>query len=131
MPATASRDDDVGEVLGKIAALDIADESQARGIEQFRGALDPGVALALLLADAQQRDARIRDAEDALREDRAHPRVLGEVLGRRVGVGADVDEDQRSGVGDHLDGEARAVDAGQAPELEDAGGHSRRRCGRP
>ena len=35
------------------------------------------------------------DAQDALREDRAHPGVLGEVLGRRVGVGADVEEHER------------------------------------
>ena len=36
------------------------------------------------------------DAEHALGEDRAHPGVLGEVLGGRVGVGADVEQDHRA-----------------------------------
>ena len=35
------------------------------------------------------------DTQHALGEDRAHARVLDEVLGRRVGVGADVEEDHR------------------------------------
>ena len=57
--------------------------------------LDPGVALALLLADRQQRDARPVHAQHALGEDRAHARELGEVLGGRVGVGADVEQHER------------------------------------
>ena len=36
------------------------------------------------------------DAQDAFREDRAHLRVLDEVLGRGVRVGPDVDEDERA-----------------------------------
>ena len=64
-----------------------------------------------------------RDAQDALGEDRAHPRVLDEVLGSRVGVGADVEEDHRALRGDHLDRERRAIDAGQPAEPQDRGGH--------
>ena len=65
------------------------------------------------------------DAEHALREDRAHPGVLGEVLGGRIGVGADVEQHHRPGVRDHLDGERRAIDAGQPAEAQDRGGHAR------
>ena len=116
-------DDDVGHVGGQVLALDVALEAQVGRVEQLGGALDPGVALALLLADRQQRDARLRDAQHALGEDRAHPRVLDEVLGGRVGVGADVEEDHRPVRGDHLDGEGRAIDAGQPAEAQDRGGH--------
>ena len=63
-------------------------------------------------------------AEDSVREDRAHPRVLGEVLGGRVGVRADVEEDHGSSVGRHLDRQRGPVDAGQASESEDGGGHA-------
>ena len=115
--------DDVGEMLGQVAALDVADEPKRRRVEQLGRALDPRIALALLLADAQQRDARRVDTQDALGEDRAHPRVLGEVLRCRVGVGTDVDEHHRPRVGDHLDGQPGPVDARQPAELEDAGRH--------
>ena len=71
----------------------------------------------------QQRDPRVVDAQHLLGEDRAHPRVLGEVLGGRVGVGADVEQDDRSRLGRHLDREARTVDAGQAAEPQDRRGH--------
>ena len=63
------------------------------------------------------------DADDALGEDRAHPGVLDEVLGRRVGVGADVEEHERPARADHLDGERRAIDARQPPDPQDRGGH--------
>ena len=124
LPRTASQTTTSARCLREVLALDVADEAQVRRVEQLGGALDAGVALALLLADRQQRDARPRDAQHPLGEDRAHPRVLGEVLGGRVGVGADVEQDHRPGVRDHLDGEGRPVDAGQAPEAQDRGGHA-------
>ena len=116
-------DDDVGHVGGQVLALDVALEMEVGRVEQLGGALDAGVALALLLADRQERDARLGDPQHALGEDRAHPRVLDEVLGRRIGVGADVEEDHRALRGDHLDGERRAIDAGQPAEAQDRGGH--------
>jgi len=51
--------------------------------------------------------------------------VLGQVLRAGVGVGADVEEDQRSGRGDHLDGQRRPVHAGRAAEPQDRGRHAR------
>ena len=123
LPRTASQTTTSARWLVQVLALDVALEAQVRRVEQLGRALDPGVALALLLADRQERDARLGDAQHALGEDRAHPRVLDEVLGGRVGVRADVEQDHRPADGDHLDGERRAVDAGQAAEAQDRGGH--------
>ena len=64
------------------------------------------------------------------REEGAHARVLGEVVGGRVGRGADVQQHERPLSVDHLDGERRPIDAGQAPEAEDAGGHAGARVAR-
>ncbi len=112
-------------MLGQVATLDVADEAQGRCVQELGGALDARVAFALLLPDAEERDPWVRDVEDLLGEDRAHPGVLGEVLGRRVRVGADVDEHERTRVGDHLDGESGTVDTGKPSQLEDPGGHAR------
>ena len=124
LPSDRVADDDVGRVLREVLALDVAHEVQAGRVEQLGRRLDPGVALALLLADRQQRDAGPGHAQHPLGEDRAHLGVLGEVLGRRVGVGADVEQDHGPRVGDHLDREGRAVDAGQAAQAQDRGGHA-------
>ena len=88
-------DHDVGQMVGQVLALDVAGEVEVRQVEQLGRALDPGVALALLLADGQQRHARTRHAQDALGEDRAHLRVLDQVLRGRVRVRPDVEEDDR------------------------------------
>ncbi len=110
-------------VTSQVLALHVALEPEARGIEELARALDPRVALALLLADRQERHARPGDTEDPLGEDRAHLRVLDEVLRGRIGIGPDVEQDHRPARGDHLDGQRGAVDAGQAPEPQDRGGH--------
>ncbi len=118
-------DHHVGQVTRQVLALDVALESEAGGVEQFRRALDPGVALALLLTDRQQRHAWVGDAQDALGEDGPHPGELGQVLGGRIGIGADVEQDHRSRGGHHLDRERRPVHAGQSPEPQ----HGRRHPG--
>ena len=118
-------DHHVGHVVDEVAALDVAGEVEVRLVEQLGRALDPGVALALLLADREQRHAWTFDAQDPLREQGAHVRVLVEVLGRRVGVGADVEEDERPRFGDHLDGQRGPVHARQAAEPENRGSHAR------
>ena len=58
LPRTASHDDDVGHLPGQVLALDVAHEVEVGLVEQLGRPLDPGVALALLLADRQQRHAR-------------------------------------------------------------------------
>ena len=45
-------DDDVGKVRVEVLALDVADEVQVRLVDQLGRALDPRIALPLLLADA-------------------------------------------------------------------------------
>ena len=123
LPTTASHTHDVRDLGRQVLALDVADEVEVGPVEELRGPLDPGVALALLLADREQRDPRPVHAQHPLREDRAHPRVLGEVLRGRVRVRADVQQDERAAGADHLDGERRAVDAADAAQSQDGGGH--------
>jgi hypothetical protein len=64
------------------------------------------------------------DAQHLLAEDRPHACVLGEVVTGRIGRGADVQEHEGAFVGDHLDGQCRAIDAGQAAEAEDGSRHA-------
>ncbi len=115
--------DHVGEMPGQVLALDIPLEPQVGRVEQLGGALDASIALALLLTDREEGDPRSGHTLDALREDRPHPRVLDKVLSGRIGIGADVQQQHRSGLGDHLDGERRPVDAGQASQAQHRGSH--------
>ena len=117
-------DDHVGHLPGQVLALDVADEVEVGLVDELGRALDPGLALALLLPDREQRDARAVHAQHALGEDRAHARVLREVLRGRVGVGADVEQHERPAAGRDLDREAGPVDALQAAEAEDGGRHA-------
>ena len=117
-------DDDVGEVVDEVLALDVADEVQAGRDRAARCAGRSGLALATLLADRQQGDSgpstpRTRSAKMA-----PMCGVLVEVLTARVGVGADVEEDEGPRLRDHLDRQCGPVDARQAAQPQDRGGHA-------
>src|ERR1044071_4284017 len=85
-------DDDVAGPLEEIAALDGADEVQmARGFEERQHLLHELVALALLLADRQQPDARVLVAEEIAGEAGAHVRELDEPRALHLGVGPHVE----------------------------------------
>jgi hypothetical protein len=119
----AIADDDVGPVSDHVVRLDVADEMQVRGGQlgvRLAGLLVP---LVDLLADVQQADPRVLHAEDVLGKDRAHGRELDEVVGLGVHVGADVEQHDRAGGGDHVGRERRTVDPADAPKAEDRGGH--------
>ena len=117
-------DDDVGQVAGQVLALDVALEAQVGRVEQLGRALDPGVALALLLADRQQRHARARRRRArARRRSRPSGRTGRGSPGVESGLAPMSSRTIGPLVGDHLDGERRAVDAGQAAEAQDRGGH--------
>ena len=75
-------DDHVGHVVVRSLPSTLPVKLRSGLVEQLRGALDAGVALALLLADREQRHPRVRDAEHALREDARPSGVLDEVLRR-------------------------------------------------
>jgi hypothetical protein len=110
----------------KVAPLDVADEVQAAVIvEQLGGLLDRLVALALLLADGEQRDARILDAENPLCVDGAHVRELVEIVAARVHVRADVEQDERARLRHHLNRQSGAIDPWQSTELENRRRHAR------
>ena len=117
-------DDDVGEVGDEVLALDVADEAQVAGRDEHRRVLDPLLPLATLFADREQGHGRLVNAEHLLAEDRPHACVLREVVAGRVGRGPDVEEHEGPLVGDHLDGQRRAVHPGQATQAEDGGSHA-------
>ena len=76
-------DDDVGLVLEELARLDVADEGRHAALaEQGPRLVDELVALVLLLADREDADARLGDAERGARVEPRHDGVLEEVLGR-------------------------------------------------
>ena len=79
-----------------VAALDVADEVAARGRpalgQQLVGLLDQRVALGGLLADRQQADPGLGDAEAVAGVDRAHLGELHQPLGLALGVGAGVEQ---------------------------------------
>ena len=116
-------DHDVRGVMDQVLALHVPREVEVGRIEKLGRPLDAGVALALLLADREERDAGPLDAEGALGEQGAHVGVLGEVLRGRVGVRPDVEEHERSRVGDHLDREGGAIHAAGAAQAQDRGRH--------
>ena len=120
-------DDHIGQVRDEILALDVADETQVAGRDEGRGVLDPLLPLAALLADGQQRDGGLMDAEYLFAEDGAHARVLRQVVSARIGRGPDVEEHEWSLVGDHLHGQRRPIDARQASQAKDGGRHARPR----
>ena len=117
-------DHDVGQVVGQVLALDVAGEAEVGRVEQLGRALDPGVALALLLADRQQRDARgSRRPGRARRRSRPSGRTGRGSPGVESGLAPMSSRTIGPAVGDHLDGERRPVDARQAAEAKDGGGH--------
>ena len=121
VPDRGVTDDDVGGMVWQVPALDVPDEAQGAGAQQGRRLLDALLALASLLPDREERDGRLGDAEDALREERAHVRVLGEVAAGGIGRRPDVEQGERAAVGDHLDRERWPVHARQALEVQDRG----------
>jgi hypothetical protein len=115
----------------QVATLDVAYEVEAAiFVEHLRGLLDRLVALALLLADREQRDPRLLDAENSLGIQRAHVGELVQVVAARVHVRADVEEDEGARLGDHLDRQRGPINARQSPELQDRGGHAGARVAR-
>ena len=91
-------DDDVGRVVRQVTALDVADEAQVAIASSSCGRLLD--ALLALAAPPRRSRAAPRvgslDAQHALREERAHLRVLREVEAGGVGRGADVEEHERA-----------------------------------
>ena len=90
LPRTASQTTTSATCAVRSLPSTLPMELGIRLVDELGGALDPGVALALLLADRQQGDAGPVDSQDTLAEDRAHLRVLRKVLGVEIRVGPDV-----------------------------------------
>ena len=71
------------------------------------------VALHVLLADVEQADARCGAAVDVARDDRAHGGELAQLLGRRLGVGAQVEHVSVAVGGGNRRDDGGALDSGQ------------------
>ena len=89
----AVRDDDVEIGRQDVRPLRVAREVRQLLLQQGVGLLGELRALRVLLADVEQRRARVLDADDALGVDGGHLAELHEVLGLAVGVRADVAHD--------------------------------------
>ena len=77
---------------------------------------DQLVALAFFLADRQQPDARLLDAERHLRVHRPHRRELQQVRRAAIRVGADVEQDAQAIARRNGGRQRRPIDAGQHAE---------------
>src|SRR6202140_596757 len=125
--AEAVRDDDIGLAFEDVLAFDVADEIDPFELaEQWFGRLHQLVALAGLLAVAEQRHPRRLDTHQPVGVDAPHQRVLGEMLGLGVGVGANVQQKavlSRRGRNDGAD--RGAIDAGNPVKSKERGGHHR------
>ena len=116
-------DDHVGDMADHVVPLHVADEVQPRLLDASVGLARQGVALLRLLADVEQADARARHLQDVLRVDGSHHRVMDQVVGLGVDVGAHVEEQDRPAGGDEVGSQRRAVDPLDATQPEDGGGH--------
>ena len=93
VPCEAVAHDDVGAALEQLPPLHVPDEADVLVLgEQPVSLADEPVSLLRFLADRQESDLGVADADDLPREDRAHVRELEQVLGPRVRVRAGVDE---------------------------------------
>src|SRR5439155_4689410 len=125
VPDEAVADDDVGQAPGHVLPLDVADKIELGRLQELVRLLDQGIALGLLLAVAEQADARRRDAANEARVALAHNRELLEVDGATIRVRADV-EDEAVTLGGWEDGcQGGPLNAGQATEPKERRDHRR------
>ena len=124
LPTTASQTTTSATCADQVLALDVADEVEVGLVEELGGRAGsghrpcPSPRRSRAARPAGRLTPRTRSAKM-----RAHLRVLGEVLAGGVGVGPDVEQDERAAGGDHLDRERRSIDAGQPAQAEDRRGH--------
>src|ERR1700724_487601 len=123
--AEAVRDHDIGLAFEDVLAFDVADEIDSfEAAEEWFTRLHQLVALAGLLAVAEQRHPWCVETQQLLGVDAAHQRVLDETLRLGVAVGPDV---QQKAVlpgrrrNDRAD--CRAIDAGNPVKSEERGSH--------
>ena len=94
VPREAVADDDVGGAArGGRAPRRSRCSAASAPLEELVRLADEPVALLRLLADREERDPRLANAERLLGEERAHVRELEQVLGAGVRVRAAVDQD--------------------------------------
>ena len=101
---------DVGDVVEDVAALDVTDEVQRRPFEQARRFDRLRVALDALLANRDDPDLRMLDAEHGARVRRAHEAELREPLGAAIDVRTAIEDDDRSVLGRIHDRDRRPRD---------------------
>src|ERR1700694_4323358 len=125
--AEAVCDHDVGLSFEDVLAFDVADEIDplSRAKQGFAG-LNELVALAGLLAIAEQRHPWRLERHQLLGIDAPHQRVLDEVLRLGIRVGADIEEEAVFSAGGRDDGaDRRPVDAGDTVWAEEPPRHHR------
>ena len=110
----------------EVAALDVAAEPEPVVVAEEPVRLESQLAsLLVLLADRKEADLGVDDAEQLAAEDRAHMGELEQVLRPRVRVRAGVEQHRGAAAGRERDGDRGPCDAGEAAEVEEAGGEHR------
>ena len=94
----------------EVVALDVADEVEARVLEDLVHLLGQLVPLRLFLAHAHEPDARVLDVEERARVDGAHHRELLQVARLAVGVRAHVEQHRAARRVRHHRGQRGPVD---------------------
>ena len=117
-------DDDVGQVLREVLALDVAHEAQARTRRAARSRAwmraSPLPFSSPIDSSATRGSATPSTRSAKIAPIRAYWARFSAV---ESGLAPMSSRTSGPGVGDHLDGQRRAVDAGQAAEAQDRGGH--------
>ena len=112
----------------ELARFEVADERDRRRLPAGVRLADEVVALAGFLADRQQPDAGLGDAERDARVRGAHHAELHEMLRPAVEVGAGVEQHGRAGPRRQRHGQRGTIDAGQHAERRVGRQERRRRC---
>src|SRR6185312_16846066 len=102
----------VAGAIGQVAPFDVADEVEARLLEQGVRFLRNRVSFLRLLADAEESDRRVLAAQQVFGVDGAEARELKQLVGRAIDVGARVENDDRLARRWEMRGDGRPLEAG-------------------
>ena len=105
-------------MLEEVMSFDIPSEIQGGGFQELENVLCEFTSFDILTADRHQADLGIAVAEDMLRKDRAHDRVLKKMDRAGVDIRTGIDKDADVLLGGKVRGDAGTLDALKSAELD-------------